>query len=125
MNGQNQITLDFEAPSMTPPEHIVWSALKYRLGKESAVLGPALAECAGITYTEVRSIIAHLVNDHGMLIASCGRGYYVPQTPEEISEATKSLRHRGIMILLRASRLQKTSIDAVYGQGKLELDKAS
>lgn len=110
---------------MTAEERIVWSVIDHHHGKDQAVLGPAIAELTGLHYTEVRSIIAHLINDHGKLIASCGRGYYIPRTPEEITEATRSLRHRAIMILLRASRLQKQSIDEVYGQGKLELEKAS
>jgi hypothetical protein len=121
-----QINIDFttrNAPILTNEEHIVWSAIKHHLGKDTAVLGTTIAECAGIDYVTVRAIISHLVNFHGYLIASCSRGYYVPVTPEEIQEATKSLRHRGIMILLRAARLQKNSIEDVFGQAKLELEK--
>lgn len=72
----------------------------------------------------MRALISHLVTDHGKLIASCGRGFYVPQTPEEIVEATASLRHRGIMILVRASRLQQSSLEDVFGQAVMELKKA-
>ena len=108
---------------MTSEEHDISYIIGSHLGKDNAILGPVISEMTGHPYTEVRSIIAHLINDHGQLIASCQRGYYVPVTPEEISEATRSLRHRAIMILLRASRLQKISLDEVYGQGKLELKK--
>ena len=121
-----QINIDFtdrKAPILTQEEHIVWSAIRDRLGRDRALLGPVIAECAGIDYVTVRAIISHLVNFHGYLIASCSRGYYVPVTPEEIQAATKSLRHRGIMILLRAARLQKNSIEDVFGQAKLELEK--
>ncbi len=124
MMDQTQMNFDrVDEINLTSDEARVWEILRHRRGKDACLLGPTIAERTGIQYTEVRSIISHLVNDHGKLIASCGRGYYIPQTPEEISQATRSLRHRGIMILLRASRLQKLSIDEVYGQGKLELKK--
>ncbi|MCK9420241.1 MAG: hypothetical protein M0R70_12765 [Nitrospirae bacterium] len=127
MAEQTQIQIDFtdrKAPILTQEEHIVWSAIRDRLGRDRALLGTVIAECAGIDYVTVRAIISHLVNFHGCLIASCSRGYYVPVTPDEVQTSTRSLRHRGIMILLRAARLQKSSIEDVFGQAKLELEKA-
>lgn len=122
MPEQNQIRLDFNGPLLTDEEQRVWQSVKERAGRDQAILGPRIAELARMDYDTVRAVIAHLVNDHGMLIASCSRGYYVPETPEEIVAATRSLRHRAIMILLRASRLQKTSLEAVFNQGRLELE---
>jgi hypothetical protein len=124
MDKKNQTTLDFNGPLLTDEERRVWRSVSERAGRERAILGPRLAEMTGLDYVSIREIIAHLVNDHGMLIASCSRGYFVPETPEEITTATKSLRHRAIMILLRASRLQKTSLEAVFHQGRLELNKS-
>ena len=109
-------------PLLTDEEQRVWQSVSERAGRPQAILGPRIAELARVDYDTARQIIAHLVNDHGMLIASCSRGYYIPETPEEILDATKSLRHRAIMILLRASKLQKTSLEAVFHQGRLELN---
>lgn len=133
VNAENQIRLDFNGPpcgelgrtSLTDEERRVWRSVSDRAGRGAAILGPRIAEQTALDYVTVRSVIAHLVNDHGMLIASCSRGYYVPETPEEILSATKSLRHRAIMILLRASRLQKTSLESVFHQGRLELSSES
>lgn len=125
---EKQLAIDFtdrKAPILTDEERRVVALVSFRMGKDCAILGAGIAEAAGIDYTTVRAIIAHLVNNHGCLIASCARGYYTPQTDEEITEATRSLRHRGIMILMRAARLQKSSLEDIYHQAKLELEKAS
>jgi hypothetical protein len=117
-----QIEIDFE---LTKEERMVWEIIQNHKGKENAVLGYLISSMTGIKYDEVRQIISHLVNEHHCLIASCSRGYYIPVTPEEIEHATKSLRHRGIMILMRAARLQKTSLEAVFNQGRLEFEQGN
>jgi hydroxymethylpyrimidine pyrophosphatase-like HAD family hydrolase len=116
----DQTQINFDEINLTSDEQRAWEILRHRAGKEAALLGPKVAEATGLPYTEVRAIISHLVTDHQKLIASCGRGYYIPQTPEEIIEATKSLRHRGIMILRRAAKLQNTSLEDVFGQSRIE-----
>lgn len=99
-------------------------ALEQHRGKGAAVLGRDMAQVTGIEYNKLRAVIAHLVNDHGVLIVSCGRGYYIPVTPEEIVEATRSLRHRGIAILVRAAALQKTSVEEIFRQSRIEFEGA-
>jgi hypothetical protein len=124
MNEQTKIDFtDRKAPILTDEERRVWLHLEFRRGKKEAILGPVLSRITEIDYDTVRAIISHLVNFHGYLIASCSRGYYVPVTPEEIAAATRSLRHRGIMILRRAARLQNSSLEDVFGQGVLEYRK--
>jgi hypothetical protein len=120
-----QAQIDFsdrKAPLLTDEERRLAEFLTGHHGRNNAVLGHVLADHAGLQYDTVRAIISHMVNYHNFLIASCSRGYYVPVTPDEVRTATKSLRHRGIMILLRAARLQKSSIEDVFGQAKLELE---
>jgi len=39
-----------------------------------------------------------------------------------VEAVTRRLRHRGISILVRAAKLQKVSVEAVYGQAILELE---
>jgi len=109
---------------LTKKERVVWEIVKAHRGRENAIIGPVIAQLTGLKYDEVRHIISHLVNERHCLIASCSRGYYIPITPEEIDHATKSLRHRGIMILMRAARLQRKSLEEVFGQGKLEFEHA-
>lgn len=89
-------------------------------GKDKATLGANIASLTGISYCDVRQTISHLVNEHHCLIASYSRGYYIPVTAAEVDAATRSLRHRGISILVRASRLQKISLEDIYQQAKLE-----
>jgi len=68
----------------------------------------------------MRAVISHLRRQHGKLIGSNAHGYYVPVTKEELYEVTKSLRHRGIMILVLASKLIGNSLEEVFHQGRIE-----
>ncbi|RJQ22003.1 MAG: hypothetical protein C4560_02980 [Nitrospiraceae bacterium] len=115
----DQITFDFE---LNREERMIIDILQTCKGKEAAILGAKIADLTGITYVEVRQTISHLVNEHHCRIASCSRGYYVPMTPDEVDAAYKSMRHRGISILVRAANLQKISLEEVYQQGKLEFE---
>jgi hypothetical protein len=112
-----QATLNFD---LTNEEAAVLGIIEKHRGKGSAILGKAIGSITGIEYDRLRAVISHLVNDHGYLIASNSKGYYVPVTADEISEATRSLRHRAIMILVRASRLQKISLEEIFHQARME-----
>lgn len=93
-------------------------------GKSNAIKERTLAAATGLVGTEVRATIRHLVMDHGVLIASCGAGFFIAETEEEIRAATLSLRHRGIMILMRAAKLQKISIEDIFHQARMEFENA-
>lgn len=116
---QIQITFD----ELTHEEQKVWDVVRLYRGKENAIKGSKIAEWTGLEYDYIRSVIAHLINHHGYLIASCSKGYFIPQTSKEIFEATRSLRHRGIMILVRAAKLTKVSLEEIFRQGRMEFDE--
>ncbi len=115
-----QGTFDFD---LTDEESLVLQALGQHKGKGAAILGRDITITTNIEYDRLRAVISHLVNEHGYLIASNSKGYYVPVTAEEISEATRSLRHRGISILVRAARLQKTSVEDIFNQSRMEFQE--
>lgn len=119
-----QMTLSFDGPQMTEEQRAVWAYIKDHEGKGKEILGSMIAERTGIDYDTVRAIISHLITKHHKLIGSNSRGYFVPVTPDEIAEVTKSLRHRGIMILVRAAQLQKTSLVEIWNQTYLEYVKS-
>jgi len=108
---------------MTFEEERIFEIIWPCRGKDSAVTGRQIAEWTGLEYDFIRSVISHLVNDHNYLIASGGRGYFVPETAEEIFEATRSLRRRGISILVRAARLQRTSLEDIFNQARMEFEQ--
>lgn len=92
-------------------------------GRENAIGVKALANTTRLQEVEVRAIIRHLIMEHGFLIASAvsaPAGFYIAETIEEISQATKSLRHRGIAILMRAAKLQKISLEELFHQSRIE-----
>ena len=118
-----QIRINFEQ-KLTFEEEKVWDIVKLYHGKENAIKGSKIAEWTGLEYDYVRSVIRHLRNGHKFNIASCGRGYYMPQTIEELFEATKSLRHRGLMVFLTAKNIMKSdqSLEEIFQQTKLEFN---
>jgi len=90
-------------------------------GRERAIKEKYLAELTKLPGTRVREIIRHLIMFHGVLIASSpADGFWIAETPEEIREATRSLRHRGISILVRAAKLQRISLEEIFHQSRLE-----
>lgn len=89
-------------------------------GKQNAIKEKMLVFATGLHGVEVREKIRHLIMEHSVLIASCTRGFFIAETLDEIQAATKSLRHRGIMILMRAAKLQKISLEEIFHQARLE-----
>ena len=90
-------------------------------GRDRAVKEKWLSQETNLKGVEVRSIIRHLIMFHGVLIASSSAiGFWIADSPEEIREATRSLRHRGISILTRAAKLQRISLEEIFHQSKME-----
>ncbi|MHB8772984.1 MAG: hypothetical protein ACYC7J_18470 [Syntrophales bacterium] len=115
-----QAALDF---SMTAEERAVYCLLQS--GRACALSVRDLADRTGLGDVQIRQAVRSLIMERGILIASAVNpppGFFLPETPEEILTATRSLRHRGIMILVRAARLQKSSLEFVFAQGRLELE---
>lgn len=115
-----QLALNFD---LTNEERAVLALL--RKGRARARSRRELSEETGMGDVHVRQTIRRLIMERGMLIGSAVSdppGYYIPETADEVFNATKSLRHRGIMILMRAARLQKSSVDLVFNQARLELE---
>ena len=117
-----QMRLNLDGPQLTVEQRAVWDCIRDHRGKGNEILGTEISRMTGIDYTRVRAVIAHLINSHHRLIGSNGNGYFIPVTGAEIGAVTKSLRHRGIMILVRAAQLQKTSLVEIFNQTLLEYE---
>lgn len=95
-------------------------------GRENAISMPALAEAVGITTRELQQIIQHLINDHGVLIASAtGRnhGYYYPQSEDEYRAAAAQLEHRIISLARRLRAMDREKYEEIFGQGRIFVDE--
>jgi len=115
------MAFDFE---LTNEERHVIGLLKK--GRSNAVSVRDLAVKTGLGGVAVRQVVRRLIMERGVLIASSvgdPPGYFIAETADEIITATKSLRHRGIMILMRAARLQKASVELVFNQARLEFEE--
>lgn len=109
---------------LSDEEFKVWSVVQDHRGKHNAIKADALALATGIEGVKVREIVSHLIKEHGKLIgSSTGNppGFYVITDNAELQKQIKSLRHRGIMCLVRAAALSKSSIEEIFDQGRLDL----
>lgn len=100
----------------------VWSHIRF-VGKADAISGRAIAKKTKLTYKRVQEIVSHLVVEHGKFIGSCTKGFFVPQTQEELRDSTRVLRHRGIMNFVRAAKLEKVSPYKLFKQSMIEFEK--
>ncbi len=94
-------------------------------GRENAISMPALADACGISTRELQSIIQHLINDHGILIASATgkgkgdtkrHGYYYPVTEEELLSARTQIIHRIISLAKRLKSIDRQAYEKIFGQ---------
>lgn len=120
-----QIRIDFsrigEKEDLTQEEITILRLLQR--GRQRALSVNFLASETGLSEVELREKIRHLIMEHNVLIASSVQkpcGYFIADSENEIKDATKSLRHRGIMILMRAAKLQKISLEGIFHQARIE-----
>ena len=113
---------------MSPDETRVWVAIAARHGRASAISAGELASRTGLSDRTVRKIVKTLIEDHGYPIASSPHppaGYFVPAELPEILEALDSLKGRALSILVRMSRLRRTTLRETVDQLLLELKDAA
>ena len=127
MNDQlNIFNQDLEG--LDEEEAPVWKIIRELRGRESAVKVDQIAWQTGLKAQRVREVVAHLIIEHGKIIGSATSqppGYYVIVDAEELRAHIKSLRHRGIMCLVRASKLSKQSIEDIFKQGRSEFNETA
>ena len=124
MNDQGDI-FNQDLVGLDDEEARVWKVIRERRGSGNAMKVADLAWRVRLPETKVREVVSHLVRDHGKLIGSSTTkppGFYIIDDPEELRAHIKSLQHRGIMCLVRAAALAKTSVEDIFKQGRLELD---
>ncbi len=119
----DQLAFSFE---LTDEERQILTLL--RKGRANAITVRELSEETGLNEKIIRQTVRDLIMDRWILIGSAVHhpaGYFIPETADEAIAATKSIRHRGIMILMRAARLQRASLELVFNQARLELEEVS
>ena len=113
-------------PNASEIERRVWSVIQQHQGRAQAILSRDVEQETGLSVQEVSEAVKRLVSIHHCRIGSAlnrPAGFYVIETPEEAQASTGHLRARALSMLHRASVLQRVSLDEVYGQGKLELER--
>lgn len=58
-------------------------------GRANAIKAPVLSSATGLQDVEIRRTIRHLIMEHDVLIASCSRGFYYAETPDEAIEGSR------------------------------------
>ena len=107
----------------------IFTILRSHLGAASAITAPAIAKAAGLWLelslpnrgTKVRRLLEQYQDYWPMPICGDSDGYYVPETPEELSHYCANLRSRAVCILRRFSSFRKAGRRAgftYHGRGR-------
>ncbi len=129
-----QIKIDFSAPLPSPvhgeqlhqEERAVLALI--RSGRANARQAREISELTGITNVEVRSIIAHLINVHKILIVSATSkpaGFFFPVNEDESDAGAKQLVNRIRALAIRLKNVKRQTYEKIFGQSNYldELDK--
>lgn len=82
---------------------------------------PSLALRVGISTRELQDVIKHIIEEHGIMIASAtGRnhGYYFPATEKEYRDAVDQLKHRIISLAKRIRACDRAAFEEIFGQSR-------
>lgn len=109
---------------MSPDEARIWTLVAARQGRANAIGAAELARVTGVADRVVRKIVKGLIEEHGCPIASSPHqppGYFIPEELPEILQALDSLKGRALSILVRMSRLRRTTLRETIDQLLLDL----
>lgn len=110
--------------AVSPEMLRIWKLIACRHGRGGAISVTELARTTEMTGRTVRRIVKLLIEDHGCPIASSPHppaGYFIPAELPEILEALNSLKGRALSILVRMSRLKRTTLRETVDQLLLDL----
>src|SRR5574337_394073 len=109
---------------VSPDEIRIWTLIAERQGRANAIGVHDLAAATLLNERVVRKIVKALIEDHGCPIASSPHpppGYFIPEELPEILATLESLKGRALSILVRMSRLKRTTLRETVNQLELEL----
>ena len=90
----------------------VWRVLQDHVGKANAISQADLAAATELPPRQVRQIVRDLVvTCRRPICSSYGGGYYLTANDNEAQEAAEGLRAHALKMLIRASVLNKTSLE--------------
>lgn len=109
---------------MSPDEIRIWTLIAERHGRANAISASDIARETGLPDREVRRVVKALIEHHGCPIASSPHppaGYFIPAELPEIINALESLKGRALSILVRMSRLKRTTLRETVDQLLLDI----
>ena len=116
--------LTLDETKLTSEEAKVFALLKFHVGGARALKVEIAAHAAGVSQREIRDILKHLTEKHGLAIASSVEppyGVYLVETAEELERYCEQLKGRALSALRRMAILRKQHLGELLGQMKLEM----
>ncbi len=117
------------AEILTSLEATILRILETHQGRENTIGRSTLvdqvnAECPLFPVSErrIRQIIKHLQSQHGERIGSCGKGYFMTQTAEELEKVCAYYDGYALSSLHVSARLRRMALPELLGQMKLRLE---
>ena len=117
-----QLSFDFNRPSMTEEQKLICSLL--RKGRKNAIREKTLSATTGISGVRVRQIIKHLTEHHGILVVSSTAnppGFYFPETREEYRAGVTQYVNRIRSLAGRLKAMDREAYESLFGQERLAI----
>lgn len=116
----------FREAALTTEERKVYDVVRFHPGAATAIKQDDIAAMTGLSNRQVQEILKHLTEFHGLLLASSVKppyGVYIPDSADELLNYTRQLRRRAISQLVRLSKLERTHLDDLLGQLRVEIEQ--
>ena len=117
-----QLQLNFDAPVLNEEEKAIFNLLLK--GRGNAKKERLISAATGISGVRVRGIIKHLIENHGILIASSTAnppGFYFPEGREEYRKGVVQLVHRIASLARRVRAMDRQYYEEILGGARLPL----
>ena len=85
-------------------------------GAANGVGAAALAHTYGVPERLIRQLVTNLRQEGMAICAHPTTGYFIPTTPQELSESCEFLEHRALKSLHLVSRMKNVSLPTLLGQ---------
>jgi len=106
--NQQQAAVESEVESSTV-EQFYQHLRCHAVGRINAIPARDLVEALdlGESGDRILRALAHEANEQGLLVCTGNDGYYIPTSPDEVSETTGRLRSQAVKMIQRANHLEE------------------
>lgn len=115
----DSLTKRLRRPPSDVGRHHLLAVLSKHIGATNGASAEQLAHALGVNTRHIRVLVTELRMDGEHVCGTPGEGYFMAESPEDLTATCEWLKSRALKSLLLASRMTKVSIPDLVGQLKL------